>query len=119
MISCCRSGKRSGERIDIIAQPPGKRLQSVQLLSGGEKALTAMALMMRSTPPKPLPARRDRRAAGRRQHRSVMKCRACRPARSSSSSHNRKTMEIDRFMGVTMEERNVSKLIFGAAELTG
>jgi chromosome segregation protein len=103
--------------IDIIAQPPGKRLQSVQLLSGGEKALTAMALMFAIFKYRPSPfclldeidAPLDDANIGRfvemlqgmqEQTQFIL------------ITHNRKTMEIaDRLYGVTMEEPGVSKLI--------
>jgi chromosome segregation protein len=103
--------------IEIIAQPPGKRLQSVQLLSGGEKALTAIALMFGLFKYKPSPfclldeidAPLDDANIGRfvemlrsmQQHTQFILI-----------THNRKTMEIaDRLYGVTMEEPGVSKLI--------
>ena len=103
--------------IEIIAQPPGKRLQSVQLLSGGEKALTAIALMFGLFQFKPSPfclldeidAPLDDANIGRfidmlrsmQQHTQFILI-----------THNRKTMEIaDRLYGVTMEEPGVSKLI--------
>ena len=103
--------------IDIIAQPPGKRLQSIQLLSGGEKALAAMALMFAIFKYKPSPfclldeidaplddvniGRFVEMLRGMQDHIQFVLV-----------THNRKTMEIaDRLYGVTMEEPGVSKLI--------
>ena len=103
--------------IDIIAQPPGKRLQSVQLLSGGEKALTAMALMFAIFQYRPSPfclldeidAPLDDANIGRfvEMLQGMQDC-----TQFILITHNRKTMEIaDRLWGVTMEEPGVSKLI--------
>ena len=103
--------------IEIIAQPPGKRLQSVQLLSGGEKALTAIALMFGLFKHKPSPfclldeidAPLDDANIGR----FVEMLRGMQAyTQFILITHNRKTMEIaDRLYGVTMEEPGVSKLI--------
>lgn len=103
--------------IDIIAKPPGKRLQSIQLLSGGEKALTAMALMFAIFKYKPSPfclldeidAPLDDANIGR----FVEMLRGLQDrTQFVLVTHNRKTMEIaNRLYGVTMEEPGVSKLI--------
>ena len=103
--------------IDIIAQPPGKRLQSIQLLSGGEKALSAMALMFAIFKYKPSPfclldeidAPLDEANIGR--FVEMLRGMQC-DTQFILVTHNRKTMEIaDRLYGVTMEEPGVSKLI--------
>jgi chromosome segregation protein len=108
-------GQEAG--VEIFAQPPGKKLQSVSLLSGGEKALTAVALIFAIFLIKPTPfclldevdAPLDEANVGR--YNDMVK------EMSSQSqfiliTHNKRTMEIvDTLYGVTMEEPGVSKLV--------
>jgi chromosome segregation protein len=103
--------------IDIVAQPPGKRLQNVLLLSGGEKALTALALLIAIFRYQPSPfcildevdAPLDETNVGRfAQMVSEMSA----DAQFIVVTHNRRTMEMaSALYGVTMQEPGVSKLV--------
>ncbi len=103
--------------IDVMAQPPGKRLQNVMLLSGGEKALTAISLLIAIFQYKPSPfcildevdAPLDDANVGRFA-RMLESLKA--QTQFILITHHRKTMEIaDQLYGVTMEEPGVSKLV--------
>jgi chromosome segregation protein len=103
--------------VEIIVQPPGKKLQNVNLLSGGEKALTAVALIFSLFFINPSPfclmdevdAPMDDANIGRfnkmikemaEQYQIIL------------VTHNKRTMEMaDTLYGVTMEEPGISKLI--------
>jgi chromosome segregation protein len=108
----------SGEAgIDIVAQPPGKRLQNILLLSGGEKALTALALLIAVFRYQPSPfcildevdAPLDEANVGRF---NKMLADMCAQTQFIVVTHNRKTMEMGSVMyGVTMQEPGVSKLV--------
>ncbi len=103
--------------IDIAAQPPGKRLQNVLLLSGGEKALTALALLIAIFRYQPSPfcildevdAPLDETNVGRF---SQMVAEMSADAQFIVVTHNRRTMERASVLyGVTMQEPGVSKLV--------
>jgi chromosome segregation protein len=103
--------------IDIIAQPPGKRLQNINLLSGGEKSLTALALLFSSFLIKPTPlcildeadAALDEANTGKF---SQMIKDLSKNIQFIVVTHNRTTMEAaDYIYGITMEEPGVSKVI--------
>ena len=108
----------SGEAgIDIVAQPPGKRLQNVLLLSGGEKALTALALLIAVFRFRPSPfcildevdAPLDEANVGRF---NKMLREMCGQTQFIVVTHNRRTMEMGSVLyGVTMQEPGVSKLV--------
>jgi chromosome segregation protein len=103
--------------VDIVAQPPGKKLQNLGLLSGGEKALTAIALIFSFFLIKPSPfclldevdaplddanvGRFNRLVQGMTDRTQFI-----------IITHNRRTMESgDLLFGVTMEEAGVSKVV--------
>ncbi|MEW5850287.1 MAG: chromosome segregation protein SMC [Myxococcota bacterium] len=103
--------------IEIFAQPPGKKVSTVQLLSGGEKALTAVSLVFSIFLIKPSPfclmdevdAPLDEANVGRFNElvRDVSAI-----SQFIIITHNKRTMEIaDNFYGITMEEPGVSKLV--------
>jgi len=103
--------------IEIDAQPPGKKLQNVTLLSGGEKALTAVALIFSIFMIKPSPfclldevdAPLDDANIGR-FNEIVREMSAI--SQFILITHNKRTMEIaDVLYGVTMEEPGVSKTV--------
>ncbi|MEW6215053.1 MAG: chromosome segregation protein SMC [Nitrospirota bacterium] len=103
--------------IDIIAQPPGKRLQNINLLSGGEKALTALSLLFASFLIKPTPLcildEADATLDESNTERfAIMLQKLSRDIQFIIVTHNRTTMSIaDYIYGITMEEMGVSKVI--------
>lgn len=103
--------------IDIIAQPPGKRLQNISLLSGGEKTLTALALLFASFLIKPTPlCILDEADAALDEHNTLKFAEMLKELSKSIQfivvTHNRVTMEAaDYIYGVTMEEPGCSKAI--------
>ncbi|MDA8429976.1 MAG: chromosome segregation protein SMC [Geobacteraceae bacterium] len=103
--------------IDIIVQPPGKKLQNVTLLSGGEKALTAVALIFSIFLIKPTPfclldevdAPLDDANIGRFND---MVREMCAISQFIIITHNKATMQVaDTLYGITMEEPGASKVV--------
>lgn len=103
--------------IDVVAQPPGKKLQNLQLLSGGERALTAMALLFAILQVKPVPfCVLDEVEAALDEANVTRFAQYLREFSEQTQfivvTHRKGTMEeADVLYGVTMEEGGVSKLV--------
>jgi len=103
--------------IDIIAQPPGKKTQSVQLLSGGEKALAALSLLISLFRIKPSPFCVLDEVDAPLDDANVERLVDLIHAMTDHTqfvliTHNRRTMQrAEVLYGITMEQPGVSKLV--------
>jgi len=105
--------------LEILASPPGKRLQSLSLLSGGEQALTALAIIFAVFLTNPAPiCVLDEVDAPLDDSNVVRFCDLLRDICAQTDTrflvitHHRMTMaRMDRLFGITMEQRGISKLV--------
>jgi chromosome segregation protein len=103
--------------VEIVAQPPGKKLQNINLLSGGEKALTATALIFSIFLVKPSPFCLLDEVDAPLDDANIDRFNGFVREMSAKSqfiliTHNKRTMEmVDTLFGITMQEPGVSKIV--------
>ena len=103
--------------IEIIAQPPGKKLQKLSLLSGGEKALTAIAILFSILKLRPMPfCVLDEIEAALDEANVDRFARYLKKFSEETQfiviTHRKPTMELaDALFGVTMQEKGISKMV--------
>ncbi len=103
--------------VDIIARPPGKKMQNINLMSGGEKAMTAVSLIFSIFLVKPSPFCLLDEVDAPLDDANVGRFIELLKEMSNDSqfiliTHNKKTMELnDTLYGVTMQEPGVSKTV--------
>ncbi|RVT67130.1 chromosome segregation protein SMC [Niallia taxi] len=103
--------------VDIVAQPPGKKLQNLSLLSGGERALTAIALLFAILKVRPVPFCILDEVEAALDEANVYRFSSYLKAYSDETqfiviTHRKGTMEeADVLYGVTMQESGVSRLV--------
>jgi chromosome segregation protein len=103
--------------IQVIAQPPGKKNSSIQLLSGGEKALTALSLVFSLFQLNPAPfCLLDEVDAPLDDSNTVRFCELVKKMSQNTQflyiSHNKITMEMaSQLVGITMQEQGVSRVV--------